>query len=102
MGEKPTAAFVLSLVSGIFIIIGGLVAAVISAVIGEAFGVIPGLGWLGGLIIVFGVLGLVFGIIVIVGAIMINSGVPEKVKTGSIIVLAVSYTHLTLPTNREV
>ncbi|MEM3990098.1 MAG: hypothetical protein QW479_06865 [Desulfurococcaceae archaeon] len=90
MGEKPTAAFVLSLISGIFIIIGGLVAAVISAVISEAFGVIPGLGRLGGLIIILGVLGFVFGIIVIVGAIMINSGVPEKVKTGSIIVLVFS------------
>jgi len=90
LGEKPTAAFVLSLVSGIFIIIGGLVAAVISAVISGAFGVIPGLGRLGGLIIILGVLGFVFGIIVIVGAIMINSGVPEKVKTGSIIVLVFS------------
>ncbi len=90
MGEKPTAAFVLSLVGGILIIIGGLVAAIISAVIGGAFGLIPGLEWLGGLIIVLGVLGLVFGIIVVVGAIMINSGVPEKVRMGSIIVLIFS------------
>lgn len=90
LGERPTTAFILSLVGGIFIVIGGLVAAIISAIIGEVIDVIPGLGWLGGLVIVLGVLGLVFGIIVIVGAIMINSGVPEKVKTGSIIVLVFS------------
>jgi hypothetical protein len=94
--EKPTAAFALSLVGAIFIIISGLVSAALSAIVGGLVGLVPGLGGLGGLIAVSGALGLIFGIIVLIGAVMINSGDPGKVKTGSIIVLIFSI--LSLPT----
>jgi len=40
-----------------------------------------GFGWLGGLVVVVGVIHLIFGILMIVGGIQMNSGVPEKVKT---------------------
>lgn len=90
MVEKPTAAFVLSLIAGIFILLGGIFGAIVGIIGGAAIGVIPGFGWLGGLIVALGLLGLIFGILVIVGAVMINSGERDKVKTGSIIVLIFS------------
>lgn len=96
MGEKPTAAFVLSLIGGIFILLAGLVVALFLGILGAGISMIPGLGWLGGAMVALSVLGLIFGILVIVGALMINSGVPSKVKTGSIIVLVFSI--LSLPT----
>lgn len=90
MGEKPTAAFVLSLIGSIFIIIGGLIVAAIGAIGGTAFGMIPDFGLLAGLMIMLGVLGFIFGIIALIGAIMINSEEKGKVKTGSILVLVFS------------
>jgi hypothetical protein len=89
MPEKPTAAFVLSLLGGIFIIIGGLIYAVIFSIIGGVFDVF-GFGGLGGIITIIGVLGIVWGILVLVGAIMMNSEDKSKVRTGSILVLIFS------------
>jgi hypothetical protein len=83
----PTAAFVLSLIAGVLILLGGIFGAIVGIIGGAMIGVIPGLGWLGGLIVILGFLGLIFGIIVIVGAVMINSGERDRVKTGSIVVL---------------
>ena len=89
MGEKPTAAFVLSLLAAIFIIIGGLVYVALGAWVGSAIDFI-GLGGWGYSLVIFGVLGLVWGILTLVGAIMINSGDRNKVRTGSILVLIFS------------
>jgi len=88
--EKPTAAFALSLIAGILILLGGIFGAILGTIGGVMVGAIPGFGWLGGLIVALGLLGLIFGILVIVGAVMINSGEQGKVKTGSIIVLIFS------------
>jgi hypothetical protein len=77
---------VLSLLGSIFIIIGGLVYAVVFSIIGGVFDVI-GFGGLGGLITIIGVLGIVWGILALVGAIMMNSEDKTKVRTGSILVL---------------
>jgi len=90
LAEKPTAAFVLSLIGGIFILLGGIYGAIIGIIGGAAMSVIPGFEWLSGLIIMLGILGLIFGIIVILGAVMINSGERGKVRTGSILVLIFS------------
>ena len=90
MAEKPTAAFVLSLIGGILILLGGIFGAIIGIIGGAAMSIVPGFGWLSGLIIALGILGLIFGIIVILGAIMINSGERGKVRTGSILVLIFS------------
>jgi hypothetical protein len=89
MAEKPTAAFVLSLLGAIFIIIGGLVYAVIFSIIGGVFDFI-GLGGLGGLVTIIGILGIVWGILVLVGAIMMNSEDKGKVRVGAILVLIFS------------
>lgn len=90
MSEKPTAAFVLSLIGGIFILLSGLVVAVVLGIFGGAISMVPGMEFMGGAIALFGLLGLIFGILVIVGAVMMNSGVQSKVKTGSVIVLVFS------------
>jgi hypothetical protein len=88
--EKPTAAFALSLVAGIFILLGGLLFAVIPTIIGVGLSFIPGLGGVGATFIIFGVLGIVWGILVLVGAIMMNSGDVSKVRIGGALVLVFS------------
>jgi hypothetical protein len=80
MGERPTAAFVLSLLGGIFYLIGGLgVAAIASLAL-----LIP---FAGVAIFAVGLIGLGSGIIMIYGASMMNSEDKGKVRTGSILVL---------------
>ncbi|MEM2085793.1 MAG: DUF6114 domain-containing protein [Archaeoglobaceae archaeon] len=91
MSEKPTAAFILSLIGGILILLSGLVFAVFYGILGTAMSFVPGIGApIGGLLIGLGIVGLVFGVLVIVGALMINSGEKGRVTTGSIIVLVFS------------
>ncbi|MEM1949161.1 MAG: DUF6114 domain-containing protein [Candidatus Caldarchaeum sp.] len=80
MVEKPTAAFVLSLLSGIFIILGGLIGAALGAV--ATF-------FLGGIGGVVGLLGLVFGIIVLVSAVMLYAN-PRQHVVWSILILVFS------------
>ena len=89
MGEKPTAAFVLSLLAAIFIIIGGLFYVVVFSWIGGALDLFGMGGW-GYSFVIIGVLGMVWGILTLIGAVMINSGEPGKVKTGAILVLIFS------------
>ncbi len=95
MSERPTAAFVLSLISGILVLLTGiliLVAAGLISSLGE--GHMPGVPYplelIGSLITVIGVVGLIFGILILVGATMIYSGEPSKVRIGSILVLIFS------------
>jgi hypothetical protein len=88
--ERPTAAFVLSLIGGIFILIGSLIVSTLAGVVGGAMMLIPFLGGFGALLIFLGILGVILGIIIIIGAIMINSGDPSRVRIGSILVLIFS------------
>lgn len=94
MSEKPTAAFVLSLIGGILILIGGLLYAIVGAYCGAFISmfesIAPGAMGLGALIFVMMALGVIFGIIVIVGSAMIYQAEPSKVKTGSILVIIFS------------
>lgn len=85
MADKPTTAFALSLVGGIFILLGGLVYVALGSVIG-------GLGFgLGGAALAgIGAFGLICGILTILGAVWINSGEESKVRNGSILVLIFS------------
>lgn len=78
--EKPTAAFALSLVAGIFILLNGLIIAFMGAIFAVIF---PALG------AAIALFGLIFGIIVILGAGLMYSK-PSAVKTGAIIVLIFS------------
>ncbi|MGC9165777.1 MAG: DUF6114 domain-containing protein, partial [Thermoprotei archaeon] len=82
MPEKPTGAFVLSLLAGIFILLGGIAISAMGSFIPIPFA--------GAIIVILGLLGMIFGIIIIFGSMMINSGDPSKVKNGGIIVLIFS------------
>ncbi len=97
--DKPTTAFVLSLIAGVFILLGGGMMTMIGSWIGTyGYGMMGRYGGWGGMMGTgfgmmglgfgaLGLLGLVFGAIVIVSAIMLNNK-PEQHQTwGSLIVL---------------
>ncbi|MEM4562164.1 MAG: DUF6114 domain-containing protein [Desulfurococcaceae archaeon] len=84
MPEKPTAAFVLSLIGGVLVILSSILVIVAGGLVGEILPVV------GGVVATVGVVGLFLGVLMIVGATMINTGEPGKVKTGSILVLVFS------------
>lgn len=78
--EKPTAAFVLSLIGGIFILLAGLFIGFIGFAV-----TLP----IGGFGAALGLLGIAWGVIVIIGAIMMNSK-PEQHTMWGVIVLVFS------------
>jgi hypothetical protein len=85
MADKPTAAFALSLIGGIFILIGGILYIAAASAVGFlGFGL--GASVLAGL----GVFGFICGLLTIFGAVWINSGEKDKVRNGSILVLIFS------------
>lgn len=79
-GEKPTGAFVLSLIGGIFIILGALVWLVIGAML--AFFPTFGMG-----VTVLGVVGLLFGLIIIIGGVMMYTKPEQHVMWGAIVLI---------------
>lgn len=76
--EKPSTAYVLSLVGGIFVIIGGLA----TAAIGAAFTLM--VGGMGGFI---GILGIVWGVLIIVFATRLNSDPASHSTSGALIIV---------------
>jgi len=113
--KKPTAAFVLSLLAGVFILLGGGMWLMMASLIGSygygGYGGYGGMmngygsGWFGGMMNgyngfgygmmrglgfgfgLMGFLGLIFGIIVIISAVMLNSRPVEHTTWGVIIVI---------------
>ncbi|MBO3754174.1 MAG: hypothetical protein FGF53_04765 [Candidatus Brockarchaeota archaeon] len=95
MAEKPTAAFILSLIGAALIILNALILAFFTTLVGVALGVSGRalgvfLPRLGSLVFLLGIGGLVIGVIVLAGAFMINSEDKSRVTTGSLIVLVFS------------
>jgi len=97
--ERPTAAFLLSLIGGIFILLGGGVMSMFGGFGGfgnmmggyyqgmmgyrySGYGMMGGLGFG-----IFGILGLIFGAIVIISAFMLNSKPHEHSTWGTLIVI---------------
>lgn len=80
MAEKPTGAFVLSLIGGIFLILG----AMIWFVVGALFSFFPTLG-LG--FATLGTIGLVLALIVIVGGVMMFMKPEQHTAWGAIILI---------------
>lgn len=78
--EKPTAAFVLSLIGGIFVLIVGVVIGIVGFAI-----TLP----LGGFGAALGALGILWGVLIIIGAVMMNSH-PEQSTMWGVLVLVVS------------
>jgi|SRR3972149_1463483 len=95
--EKPTAAFILSLVAGVFIVLGGVMISVIGygswGMMGDYGGyrwggmMSPGFGMMGSAFGIVGILGLIFGAIVIISAIMLNNKPEQHSTWGTLIVL---------------
>ena len=93
--ERPTAAFLLSLVAGIFIILGGGMMSMLgygfAGMMGRygGFGGMmgPGFGMMGFAFGMMGFLGLIFGAIVIISAIMLNSKPLEHATWGTLILI---------------
>ncbi len=76
--EKPTTAFILSLIGGIFVVIGGLATAAIGAALTFFIGGIGG---------IFGLIGVVWGILIIVFAVMLNSNPNNHASYGALILV---------------
>jgi hypothetical protein len=77
LAEKPTAAFVLSLIGGIFMLISGILLTV-----GFSF-------LLGGVGAIIGAVGLVFGLIVLLGSVMFYQN-PQKHTMWGVIILVLA------------
>jgi hypothetical protein len=83
----PNTAYILTLIGGIFVILAGLVDAMIYAVIGSAFlAIFPGIG---ALLIGLAVLALLVGVIMVYGALQLKHH-PESAKTWGIIIIVLS------------
>jgi hypothetical protein len=85
MMTKPNEAFAFLLIGGILILIQGIIYGLIIISAGIAIATIHGAGFFGGLLAVLGVILIIFGIILIGGALMVNTGEPNKVRSGSVI-----------------
>jgi len=78
MGDKPTAAFVLSLIGGIFILLGGIVV----AFIGSSFTAV-----IGNIGTTIGIVGIIMGLIVILGGVMLYQKPQSHTMWGVIILI---------------
>ncbi len=76
--EKPTTAYVLSLVGGVFVVIGGLATAAIGAAVTFM------IGGIGGFI---GILGIIWGVLIIVFASRLNSDPASHSASGALIIV---------------
>ncbi len=79
--NKPTAAFALVLIGGIFTLLGGIAVAVIGGAL--TF-------FLAGIGAALGIIGIIAGILMIVAAVLMNTTDISKVHTWSIIALVFS------------
>ncbi len=75
MSEKPTIGFIVSLLGGVLVLLGGLV----WSAVGTVLAIFLGIGFL---LYAF----LIFGILIIVGALMMNSN-PRSTHTWGIIII---------------
>ena len=87
MGDKPTAAMVLSLIGGLFVIFGGAALAFAGSLIGS-FNV-TGAGSASSTVLALGIVGVIMGIIMVVGGFMLYSK-PTSAKMWGVIVLILS------------
>jgi Family of unknown function (DUF6114) len=82
MHHKPTAAFILSLIGGIFILLGGLAYVALGAFIGSL-----GVGGVGGAVALYGGIGALLGILVIVGGVMLWVRPDQHIVWGILIIV---------------
>ena len=83
----PSTAYILSLIAGILILLGGLAEAAEAAFVGSALlGLFPGIAIL---LIVLGVIALIFGLVVLYGALQLKSH-PQSARGWGILILIFS------------
>ena len=87
MGDKPTAAMVLSLIGGLFVIFGGAALAFVGSLIGSLN--VTGTGAASNTALGLGIAGVIMGIIMVVGGFMMYSK-PTSAKMWGVIVLILS------------
>ena len=87
MGDKPTAAMVLSLIGGLFVIFGGAALAFAGSIIGS-FNV-TGAASASNTVLALGIVGVIMGLIMVVGGFMLYSK-PTSAKMWGVIVLVLS------------
>src|SRR3989442_7800331 len=87
MGDKPTAAMVLSLIGGLFVIFGGAALAFAGSLIGSLN--VAGAGSASSTTLALGIVGVIMGIIMVVGGFMLYSK-PASAKMWGVIVLVLS------------
>ncbi len=78
--ERPTAAFVLSLIGGIFVLLAGIFFGVVGLVLTLPFG---GFG------AAFGIIGVLWGVLIIIGAVMMENR-PDQSTMWGVLVLVIS------------
>jgi hypothetical protein len=87
-GEKPTAAFVLGLIGGIFILLGALAFLALSAVAGSILSGIPGAPTgASSVLMIYSVIGLIFALLVIIGSVMLYMRPHQHVMWGVVVLL---------------
>ncbi len=98
--EKPTAAFILSLLGGIFILLGGGLMTMMGwggfcgitgcrsygGMMGPGFGMM-GNGYAWGFSGMFGIAGIFFGVVVIIGSIMLHNNPAQHSTWGLVIII---------------
>jgi hypothetical protein len=80
--EKPTAAMILSIIGGIFILLGGL----LGVAIGSTLGFIT-FGFAGGTILLLGAIGTVIGILTVVFGILLSMHTGSHTMYGALIIV---------------
>ncbi|MGD0329848.1 MAG: zinc ribbon domain-containing protein [Nitrososphaeria archaeon] len=92
--SKPTTAYVLSLISGVLIFIGGICNLIVSVLVRAYIRTFLGryrpplmLIWRPGLGIVWSIVGMAFGVIVIYSALMLNSAPKNHTMWGTLILV---------------
>jgi len=87
-GNKPTAAFVLSLIGGILILLGAVFLMVVMSVLSGFAGSIPGMpAGATDILLIYGVVGLIFALLVLVGAVMMWARPQQHVAWGVVVLL---------------
>ncbi len=88
-GNYPNAAYLLSLIGGILILIGGIATAILAAIVGSyALNVVPGLA---ALAIAFGIVALILGVVIVYLALQLKQNARAgAVSTNGVIILVLA------------
>ncbi|TLZ84824.1 MAG: hypothetical protein E6K02_09965 [Methanobacteriota archaeon] len=87
MAEKPTAAFVLSLIGGIFVLLVGIAFAVLGSILGSMVGGIGGPAGATDIIVWYGVIGFVNGLLMIVFGVLLYIRPTQHVVWGALVLI---------------